>query len=73
MKLNPVLLLLHALCAMLLLVACGGGGEGSNPRNTIQFFNVDSTGNAIDFGDTSSTSRGVAACSSPTRGIFFLG
>ena len=26
------------------------GGEGSNPRNTIQFFNVDSTGNAIDFG-----------------------
>ena len=30
------------------------GGEGSNPRNTIQFVNVDTTGDAIDFGDSTS-------------------
>ena len=50
------------------------GGEGSNPRNTIQFFNVDSTGNAIDFGDIVGDNRrdGVGT-SSPTRGVFSCG
>ena len=40
------------------------GGEGSNPRNTIQFFNVDSTGNAIDFGDMNDERTEGMACAS---------
>ena len=40
------------------------GGEGSNPRNTIQFINVDSTGNAIDFGDMNDERTEGMACAS---------
>ena len=40
------------------------GGEGSNPRNTIQFFNVDSTGNASDFGDMNDERTEGMACAS---------
>ena len=40
------------------------GGEGSNPRNTIQFFNVDTTGNAIDFGDMNDERTEGMACAS---------
>ena len=40
------------------------GGEGSNPRNTIQFVNVDSTGNAIDFGDMNDERTEGMACAS---------
>ena len=43
------------------------GGEGSNPRNTIQFFNVDSTGNAIDFGDMNDERTEGMACASRVR------
>ena len=40
------------------------GGEGSNPRNTIQFVNVDSLGNAIDFGDMNDERTEGMACAS---------
>ena len=43
------------------------GGEGSNPRNTIQFFNVDSTGNAVDFGDMNDERTEGMACASRVR------
>jgi len=43
------------------------GGEGSNPRNTIQFFNVDTTGNAIDFGDMNDERTEGMACASRVR------
>ena len=43
------------------------GGEGSNPRNTIQFFNVDSTGNASDFGDMNNERTEGMACASRAR------
>ena len=43
------------------------GGEGSNPRNTIQFFNVDSTGNASDFGDMNDERTEGMACASRVR------
>ena len=43
------------------------GGEGSNPRNTIQFFNVDSAGNASDFGDMNDERTEGMACASRVR------
>jgi len=43
------------------------GGEGSNPRNTIQFFNVDTTGNASDFGDMNDERTEGMACASRVR------
>ena len=43
------------------------GGEGSNPRNTIQFVNVDSTGNAIDFGDMNDERTELMAAASRVR------
>ena len=46
----------------------GGEGPGSPaPRNTIQFVNVDSTGNAIDFGDMSQVRTELSACASRVR------
>ena len=51
-------------------------GGGYTPTisnlNSICFVNIQSTGNAQDFGDltTLSKSRGISACSSSTRGIF---
>ena len=43
------------------------GGEGSNPRNTIQFVNVDSTGDATDFGDMNDERTEGMACASRVR------
>ena len=46
----------------------GGEGPGSPaPRNTIQFVNVDSTGNAIDFGDMSQVRTELSAAASRVR------
>ena len=46
----------------------GGEGPGSPaPRNTIQFVNVDSTGNAADFGDMSQVRTELSACASRVR------
>ena len=49
---------------------CGGEGPSSPaPRNTIQFVNVDSTGNAADFGDMSQVRTELSACASPVDAI----
>ena len=49
----------------------GGEGPGSPaPRNTIQFVNVDSTGNATDFGNLTVARKGLMACSNSTRALF---
>ena len=46
----------------------GGEGPGSPaPRNTIQFVNVDSTGNAVDFGDMSQVRTEFSAAASRVR------
>ena len=39
-------------------------------QNVIQYITIASAGNAQDFGDLSTTSGRVAACASPTRGVF---
>ena len=49
------------------------GSRFRNPNtydNTMDYVNVDSTGDAIDFGDSSVTKTSYAAISSKTRGIF---
>ena len=54
----------------------GGGvysGSNGSTNNIIDFFTMSSQADGLDFGDLSITSRGVSGCSSPTRGIFFLG
>jgi hypothetical protein len=47
------------------------GYNGSSYINNIDFFNVDSTGNAQDFGDTQDNAGWLGACADRTRGIFF--
>ena len=56
-------------------VTGGGVYSGSNgaTNNNIDFFTMASQADGLDFGDLSITSRALAGCSSPTRGIFFLG
>ena len=54
----------------------GGGvysGSNGSTNNIIDFFTMSSQADGLDFGDLPITSRGVSGCSSPTRGIFFLG
>lgn len=51
----------------------GGGfiySGGYVRENTIDYITIASTGNAIDFGDLTSSRAGLASCSSSTRGIF---
>jgi hypothetical protein len=45
-------------------------GGGDSNTNVMEYINIASTGNAIDFGDLISPVRGLAACASSTRGIF---
>ena len=52
-----------------------GGGYRPSPgpagsSDEIDFVNVDTTGNAADFGDISGNLRGVGALASRTRGVF---
>ena len=47
------------------------GYTGSGYIQNIDFFNVDSTGNAQDFGDTQNNAGWLAACADRTRGIIF--
>ena len=50
------------------------GGAPSYPRsNTIQYVTIQSTGNAIDFGDMAVATSGSAAGQSPTRGLYLGG
>lgn len=49
----------------------GGGGLAPGAAvNTIEYINIASTGNAIDFGDLTNSRSTVSALSSSTRGIF---
>ena len=53
-----------------------GGSNEPDPSatyNIIDYINIASTGNAIDFGDFSSTTQEGAALASSTRGIYFGG
>ena len=45
------------------------GYNGSSYIQNIDFFNVDTTGNAADFGDTQNTAGWLAACADRTRGL----
>ena len=48
----------------------GGGYTPSGQLNNIDYFNVDTTGNTIDFGTFNSSRRNGAKISSSTRGVF---
>ena len=48
----------------------GGGRVGSTPYNIIDFINIQTLGNAQDFGDMQQTAISPTACSSEIRGIF---
>jgi hypothetical protein len=47
-------------------------GQGISPvfSNVIDYVNISSAGNALDFGDLSSVKSGAFGCSSSTRGLF---
>ena len=47
----------------------GGGSTGSN-SNVIDYINIASAANAIDFGDLTVARSNVGACASTTRGVF---
>ena len=49
------------------------GGEAPSRVNTITFANIDTTGNAVDFGDASRTLSGHTAFASRTRGLISNG
>ena len=44
-------------------------GGGQNPTNIIDYVTISSTGNAVDFGDTSQKWKYNAGCASRTRGV----
>ena len=46
------------------------GGGASNRTNTIQYVEIQTLGNALDFGDLTTTNVSAAAAASPTRSIF---
>ena len=47
-----------------------GGGYSTNYNNTMEFVNINTLGNAVDFGNLSDPRSNIAACSSSTRGLF---
>jgi len=46
------------------------GGGSPNRTNTIQYVEIQTLGDSVDFGDLTTTEVSMAAASSPTRGIF---
>ena len=46
------------------------GGGAPNRTNTIQYVEIQTLGNSLDFGDLTTTEVSMSAASSPTRGIF---
>ena len=48
----------------------GGGGDPPNGEDVIDYVNIASTGNAIDFGNLSVARSNLASCSSSTRGLW---
>jgi len=54
--------------------AVGGGYDGSSVRNEIEYFNIQSMGTAIDFGNLTTTTFGQKTnAASSTRGIIAVG
>jgi hypothetical protein len=47
-----------------------GGGYSPQNINVIQYLEIQSMGNTMDFGDLQDMRRGVGGCASQTRGIF---
>jgi len=47
-----------------------GDSGGTRSNNTIDYITIASTGNAIDFGDLSTSRAGVSALSDGTYGVF---
>jgi hypothetical protein len=47
-----------------------GGGRDPGLNDTIDYINIASTGNAIDFGNLSVARRRVSSCASSTRGVW---
>lgn len=47
-----------------------GGGDTGSTKNTIDYINITTTGNASDFGDLITGTSGLGSCASSTRGIF---
>jgi hypothetical protein len=47
-----------------------GGGFTTGNVNTIDYININSVGNSLDFGDLTQARHGSASCSSSTRGVF---
>ena len=52
---------------------CAGGSDPSGRDNDISFIDIQSQGNAMDFGDLSMNSHNTAGFSSKTRAVFSLG
>ena len=48
----------------------GAGGDPPNGEDVIDYVNISSTGNAIDFGNLTVARSDVASCSSSTRGLW---
>ena len=48
----------------------GGGDQGGTQQDVIQYINIASTGDSIDFGDLTGTRTIFTAASSSTRGLF---
>lgn len=48
----------------------GGGGEPPDGEDVIDYVNISSTGNAIDFGNLNVARSNLASCSSSTRGLW---
>ena len=48
----------------------GGGGDPPNGEDVIDYVNISSTGNAIDFGNLTVARSNLASCSSSTRGLW---
>ena len=52
----------------------GGGYDNPNVRNEMDYFNIQSTGNAVDFGNLTTTTFGLKSnAASSTRGIIAVG
>ncbi len=48
----------------------GGGFVSPASQNVMDYIEISTTGNALDFGDLTSILRNIATCASPTRGTF---
>ena len=50
-----------------------GGSPGTDNNEQIEYMNIQSDGNAVDFGELIAARRGNGGCSSSTRGVFATG